>query len=178
MVRGSRRRSRSRQDRRRGRRRAVGLLGVLAAKQLGAERIIAMSRHERRQHLAREFGATESRNSRMGLVPIPSSKLSALKNRSFRRSGPLGQADTWATSALLMTSRFLAKSCSSTTSTCTAGRPVPRFLPELIDLIWTRRIDPGKVFDRTLPFEEVAEGHRAMDERRAIKTLSLSDAKA
>ena len=49
--------------------------------------------------------------------------------------------------------------------------PVRRFLPELIDLIWKREIDPGKVFDLTLPLDEVAEGYRAMDERRAIKTL-------
>lgn len=49
--------------------------------------------------------------------------------------------------------------------------PVRRFLPELIDLIWTRRIDPGRVFDLTLPLEEAADGYRAMDERRAIKVL-------
>jgi threonine dehydrogenase-like Zn-dependent dehydrogenase len=49
--------------------------------------------------------------------------------------------------------------------------PVRRFLPELIDLIWNRQIDPGKVFDLSLPLEEAAEGYRAMDERRAIKTL-------
>jgi threonine dehydrogenase-like Zn-dependent dehydrogenase len=48
---------------------------------------------------------------------------------------------------------------------------VRRFLPELIDLIWNRETEPGKVFDLTLPLEEVAEGYRAMDERRAIKTL-------
>ena len=49
--------------------------------------------------------------------------------------------------------------------------PVRRFLPQLIQLIWNRKIDPGKVFDLTLPLDEVAEGYRAMDERRAIKTL-------
>jgi threonine dehydrogenase-like Zn-dependent dehydrogenase len=49
--------------------------------------------------------------------------------------------------------------------------PVRRFLPELVDLIWNRKIDPGKVFDLTLPLEQAAEGYRAMDERRAIKTL-------
>ncbi len=46
-----------------------------------------------------------------------------------------------------------------------------RFLPELVDLIYTRKIDPGKVFDLELPLEQAAEGYRAMDERRAIKTL-------
>ena len=49
--------------------------------------------------------------------------------------------------------------------------PVRRFLPELIQLIWDRKIDPGKVFDLSLPLEEAAEGYRAMDERRAIKVL-------
>jgi threonine dehydrogenase-like Zn-dependent dehydrogenase len=49
--------------------------------------------------------------------------------------------------------------------------PVRRFLPQLIDLIWSRQIDPGKVFDLSLPLEQAAEGYRAMDERHAIKTL-------
>jgi threonine dehydrogenase-like Zn-dependent dehydrogenase len=49
--------------------------------------------------------------------------------------------------------------------------PVRQYLPELIDLIWHRRIDPGKVFDLELPLDQAAEGYRAMDERRAIKAL-------
>ena len=49
--------------------------------------------------------------------------------------------------------------------------PVRRFLPDLIDLIWTRAIDPGKVFDLALPLDDAAEGYRAMDERRATKVL-------
>ena len=49
--------------------------------------------------------------------------------------------------------------------------PVRRFLPELIDLVWSRKINPGKVFDLMLPLDKVAEGYRAMDERRAIKAL-------
>ena len=49
--------------------------------------------------------------------------------------------------------------------------PVRRFLPDLIQLIWDRKIDPGKVFDLTLPLEEAAEGYQAMDERRATKVL-------
>ena len=49
--------------------------------------------------------------------------------------------------------------------------PVRRFLPELIDLIWTRRIDPGRVFDLELPLDDAPEGYAAMDERRAVKTL-------
>jgi threonine dehydrogenase-like Zn-dependent dehydrogenase len=67
---------------------------------------------------------------------------------------PLGPAGRWAT-------------CAST-----AGRPrCVDFFPELIDLVWKREIDPGKVFDLTLPLVRVAEGYRAMDERRAIKML-------
>jgi threonine dehydrogenase-like Zn-dependent dehydrogenase len=49
--------------------------------------------------------------------------------------------------------------------------PVRRYLPQLIKLVLSRKIDPGKVFDLTLPLEKAAEGYRAMDERRAIKTL-------
>jgi threonine dehydrogenase-like Zn-dependent dehydrogenase len=49
--------------------------------------------------------------------------------------------------------------------------PVRRYLPELIDLLWNRKINPGKVFDLTLPVAQVAEGYRARDERRAIKAL-------
>ena len=55
------------------------------------------------------------------------------------------------------------------------GGPAParRFLPELIELVWKKQINPGKVFDLTLPLDQVAEGYRAMDERRAIKALLL-----
>jgi threonine dehydrogenase-like Zn-dependent dehydrogenase len=49
--------------------------------------------------------------------------------------------------------------------------PVRRFLPKLIDLVWRRKINPGKVFDLSLPLDQVAEGYRAMDERLAIKVL-------
>jgi len=49
--------------------------------------------------------------------------------------------------------------------------PVRRYLPQLIKFVWNREINPGKVFDLTLPLDHVAECYRAMDERRAIKTL-------
>jgi threonine dehydrogenase-like Zn-dependent dehydrogenase len=49
--------------------------------------------------------------------------------------------------------------------------PMRRFLPELIDLIWSRQIDPGKVFDLELPLDEAPDGYRAMDQREAIKVL-------
>jgi threonine dehydrogenase-like Zn-dependent dehydrogenase len=51
--------------------------------------------------------------------------------------------------------------------------PGRRYLPRLIDLTWNRKINPGKVFDLTLPLGQVAVGYRAMDERRAIKALLL-----
>jgi threonine dehydrogenase-like Zn-dependent dehydrogenase len=50
---------------------------------------------------------------------------------------------------------------------------VRRYLPQLIDLIWNRKINPGKVFDLTLSLDQVAEGYRAMDQRCAIKTILL-----
>jgi threonine dehydrogenase-like Zn-dependent dehydrogenase len=49
--------------------------------------------------------------------------------------------------------------------------PVRQYLPELIELVWERKINPGKVFDLRLSLDQVAEGYCAMDERRAIKTL-------
>ncbi len=51
--------------------------------------------------------------------------------------------------------------------------PVRRYLPHLIDLVLNEKINPGKVFDLTLPIEQLAEGYRALDERRAIKTLLM-----
>lgn len=53
----------------------------------------------------------------------------------------------------------------------TLGGPAPvrRFLPDLIQLIWARKIDPGKVFDLTLPLDQAPKGYKAMDERRATK---------
>ena len=74
--------------------------------------------------------------------------------------------------AFSMTCNWLARSCSGPTYTSTAApHPVRRFLPQLMDLIWNREIDPGKVFDLELPLEQAAEGYQAMDERRAIKVL-------
>jgi threonine dehydrogenase-like Zn-dependent dehydrogenase len=76
---------------------------------------------------------------------------------------------TWASPASTTTCPSPESTCSSPTSTCTAAPR--RFLPDLIQLIWDRKIDPGKVFDLTLPLEQAPEGYKAMHERRAIKTL-------
>ena len=162
---------------------AVGLLGVLAARQLGAERIIVMSRHESRQQLAREFGATDIVEERGddGVARIKDltdglgahSVIEAVGTResmlqaigSVRPGGHVGYVG--------VTHGDLPGDQLFFSHAHLHGGPAPvrRFLPELIDLISNRTIDPGKVFDLTLPLDQVAEGYRAMDERRAIKTL-------
>ena len=63
------------------------------------------------------------------------------------------------------------ENCSITQFLHGGPAPVRRFLPELIDLVWKEKINPGKVFDLMLPIDQVEEGYRAMDDRRAIKTL-------
>jgi threonine dehydrogenase-like Zn-dependent dehydrogenase len=163
---------------------AVGLLAVLAARQLGAERVIAMSRHESRQKLARDFGATDivtergddgvasikdltdglGAHSVIEAVGTQESMMQAI--RSTRPGGHVGYVGVSHDVELPGQELFF-----SATHLHGGPAPVRRFLPELIDLIWQRRIDPGKVFDLTLPLDDAAEGYRAMDERRAIKAL-------
>jgi threonine dehydrogenase-like Zn-dependent dehydrogenase len=163
---------------------AVGLLGVLAARQLSAERIIAVSRHESRQKLAREFGATDvvtergddgvarikdltnglGAHSVIEAVGTQESMMQAV--RSTRPGGHVGYVGVSHDVALPGEELFF-----SHVHLHGGPAPVRRFLPELIDLIWNRTIDPGKVFDLALPLDHAAEGYRAMDERRAIKAL-------
>lgn len=163
---------------------AVGLCAVMAAKQLGAERIIAMSRHESRQRLAREFGATDivtqrgddgvarikeltgglGAHSVIEAVGTQESMMQAI--RSTRPGGHLGYVGVAHGVELPGQELFFAE-----IHLLGGPAPVRRFLPEMIDLIWKRQIDPGKVFDLELPLDQAADGYRAMDERRAIKTL-------
>jgi threonine dehydrogenase-like Zn-dependent dehydrogenase len=163
---------------------AVGLLAVLAASQLGAERIIAMSRHQPRQQLAVTFGATDivtergdagvaqikeltnglGAHSVVEAVGTQESMLQAL--RSTRPGGHVGYVGVAHGVELPGEELFF-----SHVHLHGGPAPVRRFLPELIELIWNRQIDPGKVFDLSLPLEQTAEGYQAMDERRAIKTL-------
>ncbi len=163
---------------------AVGLLGVLAAKQLGAERIIAMSRHADRQALARRFGATDiveergdegveqikdltsglGAHSVIEAVGTQQSMMQAI--RSTRPGGHVGYVGVAHDVSLPGGELFFAE-----VHLHGGPAPVRRFLPQLIELIWNRAIDPGAVFDLTLPLEEAAEGYRAMDERRAIKVM-------
>jgi threonine dehydrogenase-like Zn-dependent dehydrogenase len=163
---------------------AVGLLAILAARQLGAERVIAMSRHESRQKLALDFGATDivvergddgvakikdltggyGAHSVIEAVGTQESMMQAI--RSTRPGGHVGYVGVSHGVELPGEELFFS-------SVHLHGGPAPvrRFLPELIGLICDGAIDPGKVFDLTLPLERVADGYRAMDERRAIKAL-------
>src|SRR5215203_5290110 len=163
---------------------AVGLLAVLAAKQLGSERIIAMSRHESRQRLAREFGATDIVEERgdAGVAAIKEltdglgahSVVEAVgtqesMNQALHAARPGGHVGfVGVAHGVSLDGMDLFWSLAHVHG---GPAPVRRFLPELLDLIWDRQIDPGKVFDLHLPLEEAAEGYRAMDEREAVKTL-------
>jgi len=163
---------------------AVGLLGVLSARQKGAERIIAMSRHASRQALAREFGATDivvergdegvarikeltrglGADSVLECVGTQESMMQAI--RATRPGGWIGYVGVPHGVELDGAELFFAH-----VHLHGGPAPVRRYLPELIDLVWNGAVTPGRVFDLTLPLEQVAEGYRAMDERRAIKTL-------
>jgi len=163
---------------------AVGLLGVLAASQLGAEQIIAMSRHEPRQQLARQFGATGivtergddgvavikeltggyGAHSVIEAVGTQESMMQAI--RATRPGGHVGYVGVSHDVTLPGEELFF-----SGVHLHGGPAPVRRFLPELIDLIWQRTIVPGKVFDLQLPLADAAEAYQAMDERRAIKSL-------
>jgi threonine dehydrogenase-like Zn-dependent dehydrogenase len=163
---------------------AVGLLAVLSAKQMGAERVIAMSRHEKRQQLAREFGATDivtergnegvkrimemtrgiGADSVLECVGTQESMMQAI--RATRKGGYVSYVGVPHGVELDGQELFFAH-----VHLHGGPAPVRRYLPRLIELVLNRKINPGKVFDLTLPLERVAEGYKAMDERRAIKAL-------
>jgi threonine dehydrogenase-like Zn-dependent dehydrogenase len=163
---------------------AVGLMAILAAKELGAERIIAMSRHKDRQELARFYGATDiveergdegvakvkkltgglGAHSVVEAVGTQESFMQAIG--STRGGGHLGYVGVNYDVKIPGIEMFFA-------GIHTLGGPAPvrRFLPDLIQMVWDRKIDPGKVFDLTLPLDRAAEGYKAMDERTATKVL-------
>ncbi|MDV3223473.1 zinc-binding dehydrogenase, partial [Intrasporangium sp.] len=163
---------------------AVGLCGVIAARELGAERIVAMSRHTDRQRLARDFGATD----------IVAERDDAAVEAVQELTGGVGAdavLECVGTNQAIGTAFRVARPGSRVgfvgvphgvelpvrrmfqRNVGLAGgmAPVRRYLPDLLERVIAGRIDPGRVFDLTLPLEEVAEGYRAMDERRAIKVL-------
>ena len=163
---------------------AVGLLGVLAARELGAERIIAFSRHPDRQAMAREFGATDIVEDRgeAGVARVKGltaglgahSVIEAVGTQeammqaihSARHGGHVGFVGVSHDVAIPGDELFMA-------GVHIHGGPAPvrQYLPQLIQLIWDRTIDPGKVFDLTLPLDEAAQGYQAMDQRTATKVL-------
>jgi threonine dehydrogenase-like Zn-dependent dehydrogenase len=163
---------------------AVGLLGVLSAKLMGAERIIAMSRHAARQAIAHDFGATDivtergdegverikqltkgvGADSVLECVGTQESMTQAI--RSTRPGGHIGYVGVPHGVSLDGAPLFF-----SHVHLHGGPAPVRRYLPQLIDLVFAGKVNPGRVFDLVLPIDRVAEGYRAMDERRAIKAL-------
>jgi threonine dehydrogenase-like Zn-dependent dehydrogenase len=163
---------------------AVGLCGVLAASQLGAERVIAMSRHEPRQKIAERFGATHVVPERgeegeqrildltdgVGADAVlecvgndPAMQTAFKIARPGSTVGFVGVPH----GIELPIRRMFGKNIGL------AGgmAPVRTYLPDLLERVLDGRIDPGLVFDLTLPLDDVAEAYKAMDERRAIKVL-------
>jgi len=163
---------------------AVGLCGVLAARQLGAERIVAMSRHESRSAVAEQFGATDIVAERgkeavervreltdgvgadavLECVGAAEAMQTAIKvARPGASVGYVGVPhDVEAPFDLTFRRNIGLKGGMA---------PVRKYLPDLVDLVTSGAIDPSPVFDVTMPMSESAEGYRAMDERRAIKVL-------
>jgi len=163
---------------------AVGLLGILAAHRLGAERIIAMSRHADRQELAKRFGATDIVTERgdegvarikeltggygahSAIEAVGTQEAMQQATRATRAGGHVGFVGVSHGVSIDGTELF-----RSGIHLHGGPAPVRRFLPDLIELIMRDEIDPGAVFDFTLPFDEAAEGYRAMHERRATKVM-------
>ena len=163
---------------------AVGLMAVLAASQLGADRVIAMSRHEDRAALAREFGATDvvaergeegvaevkeltgglGAHSVVEAVGTQQSMMQAIG--ACRPGGHVGFVGVSHGVEIPGQPLFFAE-----VHLHGGPAPVRRFLPDLIDRILKREIDPSKVFTMRLPLEDAAEGYKAMDQRRAVKVL-------
>jgi threonine dehydrogenase-like Zn-dependent dehydrogenase len=163
---------------------AVGLCGVLAARELGAERIIAMSRHAPRQAVARKFGATD-------IVAERGAEGVAAVQELTRGIGADAVLECVGTNDAMRTALKAARPGAMVgyvgvphgielpvramfgRNVGVAGgmAPVRKYLPDLLERTLSGRIDPSPVFDMTLPLEEVAEGYRAMDERRAIKVM-------
>ena len=163
---------------------AVGLCGVLAAAQMGAEKVIAMSRHESRQEVARRFGATHvvaERGVEGGkrikeitngvgadavLECVGTDDAMQLAFAAARPGAMVGFVGV-PHGVQLPVQRMFSKNVGLAGGVA----PVRRYLPELLELVTSGTVNPGLVFDSVLPLSEVAEGYRAMDERRSIKVL-------
>lgn len=163
---------------------AVGLCGVLAAVQLGAERVVAMSRHESRQKVARAFGATHVVAERGAEGAARIAEITggvgadavlecvgtdeAMKT-AFEVARPGGMVGfVGAPHGVVVPVRAMF---DKNVGLAGGMAPVRRYLPDLLDLVTSGAVNPGLVFDSVLPLADVAEGYQAMDERRAIKVL-------
>jgi threonine dehydrogenase-like Zn-dependent dehydrogenase len=163
---------------------AVGLCGVLAASRLGAERVIAMSRHEPRQDIARQFGATHvvAERGKEGAAAIKDltdgvgadavlecvGTDDAMRQAfSVARPGSMVGFVGVPHGVNLPVQRMFAKNVGLAGGVA----PVRRYLPELLDLVTSGEVNPGLVFDTVMPLADVAAGYKAMDERTAIKVL-------
>jgi threonine dehydrogenase-like Zn-dependent dehydrogenase len=163
---------------------AVGLCGVLAAVQMGAERVIAMSRHEPRQAIARTFGASEivAERGREGAAVIKELTDGVGADAVLECVGTddaMRQAFAVARPGSMVgfvgvphgvtvpVDRMFGKNIGLAGGVA----PVRRYLPELLDLVTSGTVNPGLVFDTVMPLADVAAGYKAMDERVAIKVL-------
>lgn len=162
---------------------AVGLCAVLAASQLGATTVIAMSRHADRQALARAFGASHVVAERgeagadavkaltdgigadcvLECVGTEDARLQAVA--TVRDGGNIGLVGVPHGDLPVNDLFWRNVGVKGGPANCRA------YLPHLLDLVWSRRIEPGRVFDLELPLSEIGEAYAAMDERRAIKSL-------
>ncbi len=163
---------------------AVGLCAVLAASVMGAEKVVALSRHEPRQALATRFGATHVVAGR------GEEALEAVREITDG-TGADAVLECVGTGQAVRTAFDVARPGATVgfvgvphgvelpvramfgRNVGLAGgmAPVRRYLPTLLDLVLSGEIRPGEVFDSTLPLDDVAEGYRAMDERRSIKVM-------
>lgn len=167
---------------------AVGLMGVLAASQMGAGRIIAMSRHKARQQLALEFGATDVVEERgedgIGRIMDLTNGIGAesvlecvgMEQSMQQAMGVCRPGGTIGYVGVPHGVTFDGQQLFFAQKRMLGGpAPVRRFLPDLMARVLDGKIQPGKVFDQVLPIDQVAEGYKAMDERRAIKTMLQVD---
>jgi hypothetical protein len=164
---------------------AVGLCGVLAARRLGAERVVAMSRHDSRQALARKFGATDivSERGRDGVLRVcelfdgigADAVLECVgTDESMRQAidaarpgGRVGYVGAPYGEKPLPLRRMFTRNVALAGGVA----PARAYLPELLPDVLSGGIQPGDVFDMELPLDNVADGYAAMDERRAIKVF-------
>ena len=161
---------------------AVGLCAVLAAAQMGAERVVAMSRHPQRQEIARRFGATHvvAERGREGAERVKDLTDGVGADAVLECVGTndsmlqaFGSARAGSTVGFVGVPHGvdlpIRKMFSKNVGLAGGVAPVRTYLPELLELVMSGTVDPGLVFDARMPLEQVAEGYRAMDERRAIK---------